>query len=139
MRRKQIIIAALAGAALVLVPAAATSTPWHQASDAARERVAIRDNFFDPRSVSIEEDDKVTWSWRGENTHNVTFTKVPRGASKRSAETRDEGRWARSFRKRGLYKYICTIHAGQRGSINVEKQSDVSRSPATGPGADGRR
>ena len=121
MRRKQLIFAPLAIAALVAVPAAATPKPSDDvASNAARERVAIRDNFFDPRSVSIEEGDKVTWSWRGDNSHNVTFTKVPRGASKRSADTRDEGRWARSFRKRGLYKYICTIHAGQRGSVHVE-------------------
>jgi plastocyanin len=121
MRRKLIITAPLAVAALVAVPAAATPTPSQEvASDAARERVVIMDNFFDPRSLSIEQDDKVTWSWRGENSHNVTFTKVPRGASKRSASTRDEGRWARSFPKRGRYKYICTIHAGQRGWIHVE-------------------
>jgi plastocyanin len=120
VRRKQLIFAPLAIAALVAVPAAATPKPSDDvASNAARERVAIRDNFFDPRSVSIEEDDKVTWSWRGDNSHNVTFTKVPKTASKNGADTRREGRWSRRFRKRGLYKYVCTIHSGQRGSIEV--------------------
>ena len=121
MRWKQIISAATAIAALAAAPVDANPAGSDEvASDAARKHVAIMDNFFDPRSLSIEKDDKVTWVWRGDNSHNVTFTKVPRGASKRSADTRDEGRWARSFRRRGLYRYICTVHAGQRGSINVE-------------------
>jgi plastocyanin len=86
----------------------------------ATTRVLVKDNFFEPRSLSVRRGARVTWMWRGKNAHNVTFTKVPRGASKRGADTRRRGRFTRSFGKPGLYKYVCTNHYGQRGSIEVE-------------------
>ena len=109
----------------------AVATPAdNQVSQAARKRVAVKDNFFEPRSVNIHKGDRVTWVWRGENPHNVTFVKVPKGAGKRGAETRTTGRWSRTFRKRGLYKYVCTIHAGMRGTIDVDyQQSLIPTSP----------
>jgi plastocyanin len=100
-----------------------------EATQALRKRVLVKDNFFEPRSVNIHRGDRVTWIWRGENAHNVTFVKVPKGAGKRGAETRVTGRWTRRFRKRGLYKYICTIHAGMRGTIDVDYQRSLIEAP----------
>jgi plastocyanin len=77
------------------------------------------DNFFEPRLINIHKGDRVVWVWKGDNSHNVTFTKVPANVSKRGADTRREGRWSRKFRKRGVYRYVCTIHSGQRGTIEV--------------------
>jgi plastocyanin len=122
--RAFVVIAVVGALGLVL---GATATPAHnEASQSARKRVFVRDNFFEPRSVNIHKGDKVTWIWRGENTHNVTFVKVPKGAGKRGADTRDSGRFTRAFRKRGLYKYICTIHAGMRGTIDVDYQQSLT-------------
>lgn len=107
-----------------------TATPAdNEASQSLRKRVVVRDNFFEPRSVNIHRGDRVVWIWRGDNPHNVTFTKVPKGARKRGADTRDSGRWSRTFRKRGLYKYICTIHAGMRGTIDVDYQKTLIPPP----------
>ena len=115
---------------LGLALGAAATPADNQVSQAARKRVAVKDNFFEPRSVNIHKGDRVTWVWRGENPHNVTFVKVPKGAGKRGAETRTTGRWSRTFRKRGLYKYVCTIHAGMRGTIDVDyQQSLIPTSP----------
>jgi plastocyanin len=72
----------------------------------------------------------VVWLWRGQNPHNVTFVKVPKGAGKRGSDTQVTGRWGRVFRKRGLYKYICTIHAGMRGTIDVDYQQSLIPTPA---------
>jgi plastocyanin len=101
-----------------------------EATQALRKRVAVQDNFFEPRSVNIHRGERVTWIWRGENEHNVTFVRVPKGAGKRGAETRLTGRWSRRFRKRGLYKYVCTIHAGMRGTIDVDYQQSLIPAPA---------
>jgi plastocyanin len=108
----------------------AAATPAdNQASEALRKRVVVSDNFFEPRSVNIHRGDRVVWLWRGQNPHNVTFVKVPKGAGKRGSDTQVTGRWGRVFRKRGLYKYICTIHAGMRGTIDVDYQQSLIPTP----------
>jgi plastocyanin len=128
MRRRGLLVTAIVVALGVTLGAAPTPAD-NQASQVERKRVLVRDNFFEARSVSIHKGDRVTWVWRGDNSHNVTFTKVPKGASKRGASTRQEGRFSRRFRTRGLYKYICTNHAGMRGSIDVEYQQSLIPTP----------
>jgi plastocyanin len=88
------------------------------------------DNFFEPRSINIHVGDRVVWVWKGDNSHNVTFTKVPKSASRKGADTRKDGRWSRKFRKRGIYRYVCTIHSGQRGTIEVARAEPPSSSRA---------
>jgi plastocyanin len=83
------------------------------------KRIAVEDNFFDPRSLNLRRGEIVRWRWYGENSHNVTFVKVPRGASRRGADSRTRGRFKRSFWKRGVYKYICTNHDGMVGTLYV--------------------
>jgi plastocyanin len=93
-------------------------------------RIRVKDNFFEPRSTTIGQDGRVLWLWRGSNRHNVVFTKVPQDASRRGAATRADGRWKRSFGVPGLYRYVCRIYAGMRGTITVEPP---------GPAAGGHR
>ena len=93
----------------------------------ADERVLVKDNFFSPRSLSITEGDTVKWAWRGDNQHNVTFTKIPQGASKRGGRTRRHGRWLRTFHVPGQYRYVCTLFAGMRGTLKVEPEAAPSR------------
>jgi plastocyanin len=116
--------------ALGVTLGAVPTTADDQALLSARKRVVVNDNFFEPRSVNIHRGDRVVWLWRGQNPHNVTFVKVPKGAGKRSSDTQVTGRWGRVFRKRGLYKYICTIHAGMRGTIDVDYQQSLIPTPA---------
>jgi plastocyanin len=129
MRRRRAFAAATIVGTLALTLGAAATPADEQANQALRKRVLVKDNFFEPRSVNIHKGDRVTWIWRGENPHNVTFVKVPKGAGKRGAESRVTGRWSRRFRKRGLYKYVCTIHAGMRGTIDVDYQRSLTEAP----------
>jgi plastocyanin len=122
---KGLLVIGIVGALGVTLGAAPTPADNVASQAFVRKRVIVKDNFFEPRSVSIHRGDRVTWIWRGENPHNVTFTKVPKDASKRGATTTDAGRFSRRFRKRGLYKYICTVHAGMRGLIDVEYQESL--------------
>lgn len=109
--------AILLGAAALIAVTGAT-----QAAGGETKRVSIRDDVFSPRSASVSRDDRVVWRWRGDNPHNVRFRKVPRGASKRGSDTQSSGRFARTFDKRGTYRYVCTIHEdlGMKGSVNVD-------------------
>jgi plastocyanin len=113
-------VAATLGGALAAAPALGNAdTP--AAANAVVKKVIVMDNFFEPRYLEIHRGDRVVWVWKGDNSHNIVFTKVPKQASKKGAEARREGRWSRKFKRRGLYKYVCTIHSGQRGSIEVLK------------------
>jgi plastocyanin len=121
-------VAAIAAGALVAiaVPAVADKQPPKPAA-----RVAIKDNFFSKRSVTIAEGETVKWVWRGENRHNVAFTRVPEGASRRGSRTRRKGRWFKTFRKPGQYRYVCTLFAGMRGSVTVEPEGSSSLDAAS--------
>jgi plastocyanin len=111
-----VLVAALA-APILVSPAAGDS----DAKSARTERVSVRDDRFSPKSLSVRRRTKVVWRWRGDNPHNVRFRRVPSGASKRGSETQTSGRFARTLRDRGRYRYVCTIHEdiGMTGSIRV--------------------
>ena len=85
----------------------------------AKARVLVRDNYFEPRSTEIREGGLVTWRWRGENRHSIRFTKVPAGAVRKGASIRDTGRWKRRFHRPGVYRYVCKVWSGMRGSVTV--------------------
>lgn len=112
---------ATAAAATLALAAAASPALGGPSGDASRTKsVSVRDNAFSPRSTSISRGDRVRWSWRGDNPHNVRFSKVPGGASKKGSSTQTSGRFSRSFTKKGTYSYVCTIHApSMRGSVAV--------------------
>jgi plastocyanin len=89
-----------------------------------KERVLVKDNYFEPRSAEIVEGGRVVWKWRGENRHNVRFTKVPKGAARKGAKTRNQGHWKRTFFKPGVYRYVCRLWSGMRGSVTVRPEPE---------------
>ena len=107
----------LAATALVFAPASGGA----KAVGASTKSVSVRDSAFSPRSVTVSRGGKVVWRWRGELDHNVRFRKVPSGASKRGSPTQTTGRFARTFKQRGTYRYVCTIHQdqGMKGTVHV--------------------
>ena len=93
----------------------------------ADERIAVKDNFFSQRSLTVQRGETVQWIWKGENRHNLTFRKVPTDTSERGAKTKRHGRWKRTFWRPGRYSYVCTIFAGMRGEITVAEPAGESR------------
>jgi plastocyanin len=90
------------------------------ALNAKAKRVSLKDDSFSPKTVHVARGGKVTWVWKGENDHNVRFRKVPAGAKRpKGSSTQSSGRFSRTFRKRGTYRYVCTIHEdlGMRGKV----------------------
>jgi plastocyanin len=105
------------------VPFAAPAASGGSSAQSARtERISVKDDLFSPKSVSIRRGTKVVWSWKGDNPHNVRFRKAPSGVKRpRGSDTQSSGRFARKFRERGRYGYVCTIHEdiGMKGSLKV--------------------
>jgi plastocyanin len=120
-----------AGVAAVLAFAAVSGTGFGQGGVTAtqsppkKERVLVEDNYFDPRSTEIVAGGEVIWRWRGENKHSIRFTKVPARAGRKGAKLRAEGKWRRKFHRPGVYRYVCTVWSGMRGSVTVRKERDT--------------
>jgi hypothetical protein len=83
---------------------------------AATVNVAVKDNFFDPATATINVNDTVNWSWTGISTHSSTST---------------QGLWdsgihgngftfSRQFTAAGNFPYFCRVHAFQTGSVVVQ-------------------
>ena len=103
-------VLALAAAVAALVPAAALGG----AHAARTHTVTLREFRFHPRNLTIHRGDKVTWVWRDEVEHNVTFAHF-------HSHTQEHGSYTVRFTKSGTFNYRCTIHAaeGMRGKIFV--------------------
>jgi plastocyanin len=90
---------------LVAALALALAVP---ASALAARRVAVKDDVFSHRSLTVSKGAKVRWKWKGHGLHNVT---VVRGPVSFRSPTRRSGSYSHVFRRRGTYSILCTVHA----------------------------
>ena len=89
--------AAVAAGVMALPSGAATSST---------KTVAVKDNFFGPKKLTIKKGATVKWVWKGKRRHNVTEAN---GTFR--AGTRKTGSFKHTFAKKGKYVIFCTIHA----------------------------
>jgi len=68
--------------------------------------VNVCDNFFAPSSSPVGTGAAVAWTWRGANSHNVTFED-----GQGSSTTQTSGTHSRTFSATGTFRYRCTIHS----------------------------
>jgi plastocyanin len=115
VRRTVAVTLALATAAL---SAAAASADGPKAHTSATYTVVLRNIAFNPPRLTIARGDSVRWVWRDPGTqHNITS----RGKVRfRSAGNRARGSHVVRLRRRGTYRYSCTIHFGMNGTIVVQ-------------------
>jgi plastocyanin len=78
---------------------------------AATRTIAVKDDFFTPKKVTVAKNTLVTWRWKaGSDPHNV----VSRGAKRfKSSAIKSSGTHRIRFRKAGTYRYVCTPHEAQ--------------------------
>ena len=122
MKAGKTLFVLVAAGAVVVAAFAAPTAGGDRAAAAKTRSVRVDDDFFRPKRPVIARGDRVRWVWRGTADHNVRFRKVPRGVSRRpGSRLKDSGRFSRKLRKRGTYRYVCTIHEdlGMTGSIRV--------------------
>lgn len=81
-------------------PAVATST------------VRVVDNGFDPADTEIAAGDTLTWTWQGDNDHNVVGDGF-------SSPVQRDGTFQHRFTTPGTYPYRCTLHGWMRGTVTV--------------------
>ena len=121
-KKTALLVAAAVASSLTLLLAPAIGLGGWRGDSAPVKGVKVRvmDNFFEPRSTGVPQGGKVVWLWRGTSRHNVRFTRVPPNANRRGSRTKIHGRWSKSFEVPGLYRYVCTLYSGMRGTITVK-------------------
>ena len=92
-------------AALVLAAPAATATVT----------VQIKRTGFTPASVTINQDDSVTWT----NTDTINHQVVANGGSFASPILKPKQSFTRTFRGGGTYRYHDALHPTLRGTVVV--------------------
>jgi plastocyanin len=87
-------------------------------SDARRatKHVDIGDNYYLPEKVRVHKGDKVRWVYSLDlgDMHDVYLKRAPDGVRKaryRSPTLLPNDAFARRFKKRGRYHFICTFHS----------------------------
>ena len=108
------------GAALLLgcalgggIAVAAGTTPAAKPAS-----IQLGDNFFQPNHLTVSAGTKVTWTWTGNSTHNVT---VESGPQKFRSVDQASGTFSRVMTKPGVYKIVCTFHPGMDLTLTVRK------------------
>jgi plastocyanin len=106
----------LAGAAVVTTIGVAAAVGPANAGQT--KTVAVKNNSFSPRTVSINKGGKVVWKWtQGGVSHNVTPTNGNPGSR---TSSRKGFTFTRTFTKAGTFKYVCTLHeSSMRMTVKV--------------------
>jgi len=85
------------------------------AAHATTKTVKIEDFEFSPKTLTVAAGTKVTWTNKDKANHTVTFKKGPGDLGNLDE---DQHRSA-TFRKKGTFTYVCTLHFNMRGKIIV--------------------
>jgi plastocyanin len=112
MRRIGLIAAA---ALLALAIAGAPTSAGSGATKSAPVKVSMGDNFFDPVTVKVPVRGKVVWTNDGKIRHNVAFG----GALLGGGDVQPGGTVSRKFKRAGKFPYVCTLHAGMKGTVKA--------------------
>lgn len=105
------------GASVVLALAGCSDDGGQTAPDEAGEAaatatVSVEDNFFEPETVEVSVGDTVVWEWSGAEPHNVS-------ADDFESEIQTEGTFEHTFEEAGSHPYVCTVHPGMEGTVEV--------------------
>jgi plastocyanin len=100
-----------------VVALAATATLAVGVAQAGGARVDASNYAFKPKTLTVKKGDEVVWKWVN-GSHTVTFRK---GSYDKSLN-RAHPRRARTFKRRGTFRYYCRNHAyfGMKGKVVVE-------------------
>jgi LPXTG-motif cell wall-anchored protein len=115
-------------------PRAASNDDDEPASKAS-VTVSMKDNKFQPKTVTISVGDSVTWKNEGEEDHTATGSGFATGTVAPGSSASE------TFSDAGDYSYICDFHDEMKGTVVVEDggtspDGDTKSDDPTGTGTD---
>jgi plastocyanin len=104
---------------------APTPSPSTAAPAATTVQIAVKDDFFDPATVTIKQGTTIRWTRAGKVEHSVTSGKESDANKGQIFDTDldDTGStFEFTFNDAGTFDYFCKYHAGMAASVVVEIQ-----------------
>ena len=92
--------------AAIAIAAGVAALPSSGATRPKPRQVSVKDDFFGPRKLTIKKGTKVVWTWKGKRRHNVS-----EASAKFRSGTKKKGTYKHTFKSKGTYLVVCTIHA----------------------------
>ena len=74
--------------------------------------VSVEDNTFGPRVIEVPAGTEVTWTWEGNNDHNVVGDDF-------ESEVMKDGTFQHTFDEARRYEYACTLHGNMTAAVEV--------------------
>ena len=107
----------VASATAVVVAAVTTVALVVPGTEAASTRtVEVDDYRFSPSSITIRKNTTVRWVWVGHASHDVEAVN-----GDFESEIMRKGSYKRTFKKKGVYRIDCSIHASvMRMTVRVK-------------------
>ncbi len=149
-RQLRLAAAALAGAAVVVLPAQAASESTSGQAQITAENVGLSAHYWTPPSVRIEPGGSVVFSNPTSVPHGIRWTSSPGGHTPSCAESVPVGTTASasgpnwsgscSFAAAGVYTFYCTVHGpAMSASVTVTAPTTTTGTTptTTGPVAGG--
>ena len=78
--------------------------------------VELKSLRFNPDEITISAGETVTWVWKESVLHNV----MSKDGDELDSGNHDSGEYEHTFEEPGTYEYVCTLHAGMDGVVEVE-------------------
>jgi plastocyanin len=97
-------------------PEVQTSTQGEQQESDDLVSIGMKDIKFVPENATVKVGQKIVWTNNENIPHNVTATE---GADFRSETMQQNDTFEYTPTKAGTIKYVCTIHTGQNGELEV--------------------
>ena len=95
---------------------ASTSAPSSSGASGGGVTIKMQNIQFSPKDTTVKVGDKVTWTNDDNTDHNVT---AESGADFKSKDFGNGATFSFTADKAGTIKYVCTIHPGMTGTLNV--------------------
>jgi len=80
---------------------------------AATQTVSVKDNLFEPKTITVNGGDTVTWQYAGQNEHTVTADDGSFDSG--DLKTGEKTSFSFTFTKSGTFAYHCKYHGGAGG------------------------
>jgi LPXTG-motif cell wall-anchored protein len=100
---------------------------------AATKNVTLKDNLFDPKTITVNVGDTVMWMDQGQNEHTVTADDGSFDSG--DLKTGEKTSFSFTFAKAGSFPYHCKYHAasGMVGTVVVQAAGAPAAPTAAAP------
>ena len=102
-----------------------SGAPSANVSDVA-QIVTLQYSSFEPSIITIKAGQSVRWVWSDSPIPHDVYFQTFQASSNAAARpflthstVQITGSWTQTFTRPGIYKYICTVHAGMSGEVIV--------------------